>query len=87
MPYGAGAHLLLEMDMSYLHAPVSAANSHAEFAAFFGKVDRQFTVTLNQGGIEIVDSFIAENAYEAKVSALCAYPSCRVVDVGLSSIH
>ncbi|TFI49009.1 hypothetical protein E4O93_04815 [Diaphorobacter sp. DS2] len=62
--------------------PEAAANTHAVFAANFGKANRQFQPVLNMGGIEFVgEAIYAENAYEAKSRAAEAYQGCRVVDM------
>ena len=69
------------------HAAPEITKSYMDFAAFFGKIERQFNVILKEGDIEIVFDCIAENAYTAKVMASTAYPGCRVVAVGIYNIH
>lgn len=64
-----------------------ADNSHQNFSALFGKIGRQFSVTIKEGDIEIVFDCIANDAYGAKVQAANAYPGCRVSDVCLQIIH
>ena len=86
MPTGLVPVSYLEKQMLNL-ASVMQANSSMDFAVLFSNVERQFTVTLNEYGMEILFDCFAKDFDEAKGKAAEVYPGFKIVDVVITTLH
>jgi len=86
MPAGLMPVSYLEKQMLNLALGMQA-NSSMDFAVLFSSIERQFTVTLNEYGIEILFDCFAKDIDEAKGKAAEVYPRFKIVDVAITTLH